>query len=414
MSLMSDRWRILIVEDEALLAEEIADRLHSLGHEVIGIVDTGQDAIDAAESEKPDVILMDIRIKGPMDGIETARIVHQRFNIPIVFSTAHSDRDTLNQAQIPAQFGYIIKPFREQDLMMAIRLAMHRFLTEQVNQDEAVRAARADAWIERDGTTASAERLREHEQLVADLAIAFEQEQFVLHYQPIVDLHTNKPIKAEALLRWQHPTQDLIQPMKFIHLLEESGLIHEVGNWVFDEADRVSARIATDYGIDIPIGVNVSAVQFVPSSHSVDWEAKLKGRRSEGQVAIEITESVLVDDPQRVRDTLHLFREHHLPIAIDDFGTGFSSLSYLKIFAIDYLKVDRSFTQGVVTDRNDRALTEAIIAMAHSLGCQAIAEGVETSEQRDALAKMGCEFAQGHFFSKPLPEQEFVEYLLRV
>ncbi len=412
MSTLSDSWRVLVVEDEALLAEEIADRLHGLGHEVVGIVDTGEGAIAAAESGKPDVILMDIRIKGPMNGIDTAHIVHERFNIPVIFSTAHSDRDTLNKAQIPAQFGYIIKPFREQDLMMAIRLAMHRFLTEQSNRDEAVRAVHIVANADLDAARISAEEAREREALMLDLELALTRDEFRLHYQPILDLRGNKTVKAEALIRWQHPERGLIEPLKFIPLLEESGLIHEVGHWVFDEADRTSARIATEHGVDIPISVNVSAVQFVHTPQTIDWAAKLKGRRSEGQVAIEIAEGTLVDDPQRVRDTLHLFHEHHLSISIDDFGTGFSSLSYLKIFAIDYLKVDQSFTRGVVDDRNDRALTEAIIAMAHSLGCEAIAEGVETEEQRAALVKMGCEYAQGYLFSRPLPADEFTTYLL--
>lgn len=673
------RWRILVVEDEALLAEEIRDRLEHLGHDVVGVADNGADAIDIARQTCPDLVLMDIRIKGDLDGIETADLIHGELDIPVVFSTAHSDRDTLQQAQITGLFGYIIKPWREQDLVMAIRLAMHRHQTETAarrhhdsnlhsvletgvhpvilcNAQGRIFAANSNAesifgyprgmlagqpfelllaeqertaWSalreqaftkhasqaddtptfhvqRRDGLAfpakvsptyietsagpslyliirdlseaqmpfdpvtglpnrgkfreALTEALRPpggrlalllldldhfkevndtlgHEagdrllaetarrisgfigsqcalarlggdefalllpgprglcdaeciaqRLVEALSVPFEVDgkplyltasagiatcpddalsatdllkyaeqamyaaksrgrnrvarfsaemqdgaqkrralsddlhgalqrgEFSLHYQPIIDLSDGgRPSKAEALLRWQHPERGPIPPLDFIPLLEETGLIHEVGEWVFDEASAQAERLARQLGRTIQISVNMSALQLaVHAPGAVDWRAKLAELPPlNGRIGIEITESVLIEDQQRVKGYLLDLRRHGISVSIDDFGTGFSSLSYLKTFSIDFLKIDASFIRGIGHDPNDHALTEAIIVMAHKLGFKTIAEGVETGLQADILEKMGCDCAQGYLFSRPLPMDAFEAYLLQ-
>jgi len=808
-------YRILIVEDEALLAEELQDRLEHLGHTVLGVVDTGTDALARTEALRPDLVLMDIRIKGPVNGIETADRIYREFGIPVVFSSAHSDRDTLQQAQISGQFGYIIKPYREQDLVMAIRLAMHRYHTEasvhksqltyamllanvgegvivadgygtirfmnlaaekltgwDMNDardrliDEVVQLRHEDSrqsaqvrdikhrsvdvnagWegesyvlVSRNGSetqvdavltpvyghngnilgnalmlrstssrrqaerrfrdlilaspnpvvicdeqgrirmtnqraeaahgysrdeligepmkTLIPERLHEHfgklleqhvrepslqqlgmeqelfalrrdgsefpvefsissirtdnglsicfvardmtdkytdsqlawkqanidpltglpnrhqfrdrlawsmkradengsqlallmldldhfkeindtlghdagdkllkmvakriqnlirdtdvlarlggdeftvimpglsdmqpvehiaqrlvrelaqpflisnrnfylttsigitvhpndarnaedlikhadqamyaaktagrnrfmyfsgdmqqsverrRSLINDLHGALQRNEFSIHYQPIIDLKTGLATKAEALLRWTHPVHGPIKPLDFIPLLEETGVVHEIGEWVFDQTASQALRVEGLLGRPMQISVNISTAQFSPRGYgAIDWARKLSSLEGpKSRVAIEITESMLVQDPKSVKERLAEFRENGIGISVDDFGTGFSSLAYLKMFNIDYLKIDASFTRGVVDDENDQALTEAIIVMAHKLGIKTIAEGVETEGQRQALANMGCDYAQGYLFSPPLPSAEFEQYLLK-
>ncbi len=684
-------WKILIVEDEALLAEETRERLSRLGHTIVGIADTGDAAIAMAGRHRPDLILMDIRLKGAMSGIEAASRIYEQLRIPVVFTTAHSDHDTLQRAQTPAQFGYVIKPFREQDLMMAIRLAMHTFHAQaslqkthvthaailgsiaesvvvldprgcvsfmnlsaeelldlplvdaldqpadrvitlrteaegpvmplasimQPDPDLHPHAGRPHVLVTRRGRLANVEltatpikdaggkqlgtaivlkdvtdqklqeeviwhqahfdeitelpnrihfykllypaikrakeygyrlafllldldhfkeindtlshltgnqllgavagrlrnclresdilarlggdefaiampdirdlaeveqtaqrlldalslpfqigdyplhitasigislypqhaRLREDllkyadqamytakaggrgryvfftqamreqseekQALIGDLRLALPRKELSVHYQPIVELATGRVTKAEALLRWTHPKLGPIGPLKFIPLAEETGLIHEIGEWVLDQASGMVEQLWKRLGYPIQISINTSAVQLAsPHFGAIDWVRKLNGLQiPEQSIAIEITENTLVKNSQSIPSHLIDFRNHGIEVAIDDFGTGDSSLSYLKKFDIDYLKIDAAFTRDLDDNTSDRALTRAIIAMAHELGGKTIAEGVETDLQRRLLMQMGCDYAQGYFFSRPLPADEFAAYV---
>ncbi len=251
--------------------------------------------------------------------------------------------------------------------------------------------------------------------MITDLREAITQEQFVLHYQPIVDLSTGEIHKAEALVRWQHPKQGLVPPNDFIPLAEETGLITEIGDWVFREAARHARRLREYYHPAFQISVNKSPKQFRDSGTTIAlWFEYLKELGLPGDsITIEITESLLLNAISDITDKLRLFREGGIQIAIDDFGTGYSSLSYLKRFHIDYLKIDQSFVRDIETDANDLALSRAIIVMAHALGLKVIAEGVETATQLALLKNAECDFAQGYFFSRPVPAAEF-EALLDV
>ena len=676
-------WRLLIVEDEALIAEETADRLARLGHEVVGIADTGQQAIDMAQACRPDLVLMDIHLKGRMSGIEAAQRIYDSLGTPVVFASAHSDRETLQRAQTNAQFGYILKPFRESDLVLALRVAMHRhhvethlrktelthaailasisdcvivanaqgrigFMNlkaeellgwhalesfdrplEQVmplvheNGREAIRIGRTlpdgytcmltnrhgdalhveitvtpiqDAVHREIGTTvvlkditdkkrkddliwrqanfddltglpnrgmfrdrllaemrkaggmgapvalllldldrfkeindtmghekgdellivvarrihgclrkgdmvarlggdefgvilpgladnppieqlaarithALAEpllisgvqihveasmgiavfprdtqsfedlvkyadqamyaaksggrnrfahfthairaKVEHHQELMRELRQALGKNQMRVYFQPIIDLHTGAVTKAEALLRWQHPVHGMVSPLEFIPLAEESGLIHDIGEWVFEQAAQAVTHLGACHGRALQISVNASATQLASAKFGVaDWGAKLDQLGIPRQsISLEITESALVEDSQRVRQCLTDFRTQGMEVSIDDFGTGFSSLAYLKKFDIDYLKVDASFVRGLAHDENDRVIVEAIIVMAHKLGIKTIAEGVETTEQRDILQALRCDYAQGYLFSRPVPMQEFERFV---
>ncbi len=251
--------------------------------------------------------------------------------------------------------------------------------------------------------------------LLSDLRNALPGKQFVVYYQPIVEMASRKIHKAEALLRWQHPERGMVSPVQFIPLAEESGLIHEMGDWVFHEAVRQLKRCREMFVPQFQISVNVSPVQF--RQNSVDdessWLSHLRAMDLPGQsLVIEITEGVLLHAEIKVREKLLSFRDTGVQVALDDFGTGYSSLSYLKRFDIDYLKIDQSFVHNLEDDPDDQALCEAIVVMAHKLGLKVIAEGVETERQHDLLAAYGCDYAQGWLYSKAVPAGEF-EALLK-
>ncbi len=255
------------------------------------------------------------------------------------------------------------------------------------------------------------ERLR----LSNDLRNALEDRQFRVYYQPIVDLATGEIHKAEALIRWQHPTRGLIYPADFIPLAEESGMINRIGDWVFKQAANQCKIWKQKHNPAFQISVNKSPVQFHrEDSDSQEWldllrELELPGRN----ITIEITEGLLLNAKASVQDKLLALRDAGIQVSIDDFGTGYSSLAYLKKFDIDQLKIDQSFVRNLQGDQDDMALCEAIIVMAHKLGLKVIAEGVETIGQRDLLKLAGCDYAQGYWFSKPVPAEEFELILQR-
>ncbi|NEX63754.1 EAL domain-containing protein [Noviherbaspirillum sp. 17J57-3] len=249
--------------------------------------------------------------------------------------------------------------------------------------------------------------------LVNDLRVALAENQFCLHYQPIVELRTGAIHKAEALVRWQHPRHGLVSPAAFIPIAEQTGLIAELGDWVFRQAARDAARWYRAGKRDFQVSVNVSPLQF--QSGGIDhhaWLRHLQGLGIAGQnIVVEITESILMDKGAEVTESLLRFRDAGMQVALDDFGTGYSSLAYLKKFDIDYIKIDRAFVQNLAPGSDDLALCEAIIVMTHKLGMKVIAEGVETEMQRDLLAASGCDYAQGYLFSRPVCAEDFDKLL---
>ncbi|HEU0220318.1 MAG TPA: PAS domain S-box protein [Gallionella sp.] len=249
--------------------------------------------------------------------------------------------------------------------------------------------------------------------LVNDLRGALAAGQLRLYFQPIVELATGRIHKTEALIRWQHPLRGMVSPAEFIPLAEETGLILEIGDWVFREAVREAKRWRASYDPEFQVSVNMSPVQFHgESSPCRQWPAHLREAGLPGQsLVIEITEGVLLEKEPVVMDKLLRFRDANIQISLDDFGTGYSSLSYLQKFDIDYLKIDQSFTCKLEAGSSSMALSEAIIVMAHRLGMKVIAEGVETEAQRTLLAVAGCDYGQGYLFSRPVPAEEFEELL---
>lgn len=240
--------------------------------------------------------------------------------------------------------------------------------------------------------------------LTNDLRVALAKDQLELYYQPILYLPTGQIHKAEALLRWKHPERGMVSPVEFIPLAEDSGLIHEIGDWVFQQATQ-QVKTFQQYNADFQVSINVSPAQFREENN---WISVITQDNFAGSnVVIEITEGLLMEDNELIAEQLLNFRDAGIQVAIDDFGTGYSSLSYLNKFDIDYLKIDQSFIRNLSDESSEMALSEAIIVMAHKLGLKVIAEGVETELQRGLLAAAGCDYAQGYLFAKPLPVDEF-------
>lgn len=253
------------------------------------------------------------------------------------------------------------------------------------------------------------ERLR----IEGELRHAIELEQLVLHYQPQVDLHSGAIVALEALVRWNHPVLGMVQPGSFISLAEETGLIIPIGAWVLRTAClQAKAWQASGYA-DLRIAVNLSARQFTQASllESIKTSLQETGLAPH-HLEIELTESSVMADIERNILTLHDLKSLGVQLSVDDFGTGHSSLAYLKRFPIDTLKIDRSFVHDIDVNQDDASIVSSIIALAHNLKLNVIAEGVETKNQMDILRAQGCDEMQGYYFCKPLPADQ-IEALLR-
>jgi diguanylate cyclase (GGDEF)-like protein len=252
------------------------------------------------------------------------------------------------------------------------------------------------------------ERLR----LEADLRLALVRNEFQLFYQPKVSCTNGEIVGAEALLRWRHPVRGLVAPGEFIPMLEESGLIKSVGRWVLRDACR-QAKHWIDSGLGRPtVAVNISANQFEDNelAESVR-DALAESGLAADRLELELTESVLMRNVERVIATLSELRQLGVRFSVDDFGTGYSSLSYLKRFPIDAVKVDRSFVQDITANPDDASITRAVITMAHNLKLKVIAEGVETEGQLSLLIANHCDQIQGYFFSRPVEAGEMEKIL---
>jgi diguanylate cyclase (GGDEF)-like protein/PAS domain S-box-containing protein len=247
-----------------------------------------------------------------------------------------------------------------------------------------------------------------------DLETALTDGQLLLHYQPMLSLATGEMQGVEALLRWDHPEHGLLPPDRFVPVAEDSGLIVPIGAWVLEEACR-QARAWRDQGLPpLKMSVNLSGRQLVQSDIEQTVANALNAEGFEGtgiRLCLEITESLLMTDPEGAAAILQQLRNVGVGLAIDDFGTGYSSLAYLKWFPVDTVKIDRSFVTGIVTEHADAAIVEAVINLSHALGFSVVAEGVENAAQCAKLVELGCDSAQGYLFSRPQPPALIAESL---
>ncbi|HLV76306.1 MAG TPA: EAL domain-containing protein [Marinobacter sp.] len=241
---------------------------------------------------------------------------------------------------------------------------------------------------------------------------AMELGEFELHYQPIFETASGKLVAAEALIRWNNPSLGLVVPDRFIPLAEETGLIIPIGEWVVQEACKAARSWQALTGYPVGVAVNVSPRQFRDPGFTEAVMKALETSDLEPELLeLEITERLILDNSIETADILHRLDRSGIRLSVDDFGTGYSALSYLKSYPFDTLKIDRSFIQDVLDDKDDASLVRAIITMAHNLGLKVVAEGVESEEQTHFLKKELCDFSQGFFYSVPLPEQDFIRWL---
>ena len=256
------------------------------------------------------------------------------------------------------------------------------------------------------------EKIHQRLQLQRDLLRALKDQEFILHYQPLVDLSTGRIIGAEALVRWMDPIRGLRNPTEFIPFAEESGLIIALGEWVI-KASCLQAKAWVAQGFDIRIAINLSTRQFqdpalLPKIERILAETELAATRIE----LEVTESAAMLNPEASIFILGKIKSLGIHIAIDDFGTGYSSLSYLKRIPADTIKIDRSFVQGITHNADDLAIVHTILALAEALEKHCVAEGIETNQQFEILRNLECRYGQGYWMSKPLAPDVF-EQLLR-
>ena len=306
------------------------------------------------------------------------------------------------RVDIGVSIGIAMFPTHGDDAMALLRCADGAMYTSKRSQ--------SDLPVVFDGPSKSDPRRLS---LAADLRRGIDAGELRLHYQPKVDLATGLVRGAEALVRWQHPEDGLIQPRSFIPVAEQTGLIRPLGIWVVREAVR-QAKAWHARGIDMRISVNLAA-QNLRDPDLRDAIAALLDERGVGPewLDVEVTESAMIADPGRAVRTLNWLHDVGVGISIDDFGTGFSSLCYLKNLPVDEVKIDRAFVRDIAVDPKDACITRAVVDLGHNLGLRVVAEGVEGDAARDLLADWGCDCAQGFGISPPLPPDAFVCWLDR-
>jgi EAL domain-containing protein (putative c-di-GMP-specific phosphodiesterase class I) len=254
-------------------------------------------------------------------------------------------------------------------------------------------------------------RAVDRQSLEVSLRGALERQEFVLHYQPKINLEMGAITGAEALIRWQHPEQGLILPAQFVSIAEGCGLIVPIGQWAL-RAACLQARAWQDANRPMSVAVNISALEFQHKDFLAGVRAILTDTRLEPRyLELELTESVLMQDVESTAYMLKELKHMGVKLAIDDFGTGYSSLSYLRRFPIDILKIDQSFVRNITNDTNDATIVNAVIGMAKNLKQRVVAEGVETQEQLAFLQARHCDEGQGYLFSRPIVAEEFAKLL---
>jgi diguanylate cyclase (GGDEF)-like protein/PAS domain S-box-containing protein len=380
---------------------------------------------DSLSHEAGDQLLVQVakRIRGSMRPEDTiARLGGDEF--VVLFEDLSNVRDALRVAeriQLAFEDGYVLQG---QEVYTTCSMGLAVSNSSSVVPSELVRDAEVAMYrakAKREGSIeifdpSMNEQAIARFQMESDLRRALERNEFLLYYQPLVSLRNGCIEGWEALVRWQHPEKGLVPPMDFISLAEETGLIVPLGKWVLEEAVRQASVWSKRFPSDPPrlISVNISGRQFqqrdlIPTVLSVLDASQLEPRC----LKLEITESVMMRDPQASLEAMKVFQSRKIHLVIDDFGTGYSSLSYLKRFPVDTLKVDKSFVDGLGKDPESTAIVQAVISLAKSLGMRVTAEGIETKEQLEHLRSLDCDQGQGYFLARPLPASAAEELLLK-
>jgi EAL domain-containing protein (putative c-di-GMP-specific phosphodiesterase class I)/AmiR/NasT family two-component response regulator len=398
--------KILIVEDEILAAENIAKHLRKQGYEVSGIVPSGEEAIAKSTDLHPNLVLMDISLQGDIDGIAAANQIGRQLQIPVVYMTAYADNRTLERAKSTNPYGYLVKPFKPNDLRVSIEIALQKYRSEVLKEKNFTdRLGNSQAELRQ------LKRLsEEHRTIEAGLYHALQHQEFSLYYQPRVNLRTDRLVSVEALIRWHHPQHGTISPTNFIPIAEATGLIEPIGEWVLRTACQQLQIFHNKANLkNLRISVNLSGSQLKLPHLYTQVAGILQDTQIDPKfIELELTESTLVEDVELTVKHLKALKSLGISMAIDDFGTGYSSMLMLHHFPFDILKLDRCFVKNIDRNPKDIAIANAIISLAHKLDIKVVAEGVETNAERDCLRQLECDEIQGFLISPPIPVSQFL------
>ncbi len=381
--------KLVIIDDEAVLAQFVADVASSVGYEprvfthAQGFMQDFRDDID--------VIMLDLFMPD-IDGVEVLRFLSDKgCSAQIILISGH-DSGVLHSAQKLAieqklhYAGSLSKPFRHHELCAMLELHPGEENRDEVIVDEFVLTA-------------------------DDLRIAMNRDQITVHYQPKINLQTNRAVGVEALVRWQHPDYGLIGPDRFIPIAEAHNLIDEL-TW---EVMRKVAQESGDWrslGYELSVAINMSAATLKELSLPENMEQMVRELSLEPlHITFEVTETALMQELIKSLDILTRLRMKGFKLSIDDFGTGYSSLVQLYRAPFSELKIDRSFVQDMATDREAFSIVETVILLGHKLGMSVVAEGVETLDNLDKIRELGCDLAQGFYISRPKPVAELLKWL---
>lgn len=374
------RARLLIVDDESQIRDVLHDFL-SQAYDCVAL-NSGEDALALLSTESFDVIISDITM-ARMSGLELVpHILEIAPEAVIIMISGQRTIEFAIDAMRAGAFDYITKPFDLSEVGAAVRRALDH---GKLFKDKLTRASGSD------------------ENSVKQLRRAVENEEFLVYYQPQVDIESGNIVGAEALVRWKHPELGLLLPADFISLAEETGLIIPIGGWVLRKACAQARKWHQAGLLGFSVAVNVSPRQLQGNFRETIVQTLKRTGLEPDCLELELTETSMMQNAESEVEILASLGEMGLKIAIDDFGTGYSSLGYLKNLPIDSVKLDRSFVKGATTNPDDAALVMAIVTLAHNLRLKVVAEGIETEDQLKFLRLLRCDRGQGYLFGKPAP-----------
>lgn len=389
---------LLIVDDEPQVRKLLETLLQHEGYQTV-CASSGEEALQVVVQQAPDLILLDIMMPG-MDGYEVASQLKSddaTAGIPIIMLSALSDAGARVSGLESGAEEFLSKPIERIELSLRVRNLLR--LTAHGERADNIRQALQPDVDRRDLENA--------------LRQAVQRNEFIVHYQPKVELATGQLCALEALLRWDRPGHGAVSPAVFVPVLESLGLIVAVGRWVIEAVcQQIGAWQRTAIGA-VEVSVNVSGHQLIEGDLIADIAHILAQTGVEPHwLEVELTEGSLMENTQHTIASLQRLHTMGVKISIDDFGTGYSSLAYLRRFPIDTLKIDIAFIREVTSNPQDAAITRTIIELAHSLNLRVVAEGVETQAQLAFLKDAGCDQIQGYLFSRPLPVATLERLLL--
>jgi len=395
--------KILVIEDEESVRENILDLLEAESFEILAAAN-GKIGIDLAVSEVPDLILCDLMMPN-IDGYEVLKKLNLQAataTIPFVFLTARTAKSDVRKGMNLGADDYLTKPFTRSELLNAVVSRLEK------QTDDLKYISKKPKH--------SANFLPELQVIKSSLLRTLAKRnlrEFQVHYQPIIDACSGSIIAAESLVRWQSSELGLISPAELIPLAESTGLIIPIGEWLIKNVCN-QTKIWQDAGYkDFYSTINISINQLIqPDFVSKILELLAENSLHPSSLELEITEGMVENDVNTAINRMQELQSHGLKLAIDDFGTGPSSLIYLKQLPINTLKIDHYFVHNIDKDKQKSAITKGIIEMAHNLGLEVVAEGVETKTELEIIRALECDKTQGYLLSHPLPVAEFEELLL--